>query len=48
MALEGLTVVDTTLQPAFTAQEWQAIKAMCEPRRGPASDGDRDKTDKNG
>lgn len=47
-ALEALTVTDASLQPAFTAQEWQAIKTMCGPAPGPASDGDRDKTDKNG
>jgi predicted Zn-dependent protease len=48
-ALEDLMVADTSLQPAFTPEEWQAIKAMCggPPPKG-APDGDRGKTDKNG
>ncbi|MHB1109866.1 MAG: M48 family metallopeptidase [Devosia sp.] len=45
-ALEALTVTDTSLGPAFTAAEWQAIKTMCAPAPGAAAD--RDKTDKNG
>ena len=28
-ALEALTVTDVSLDPAFTAEEWAAIKAMC-------------------
>jgi Zn-dependent protease with chaperone function len=46
-ALEALTVTDATLSPAFTAEEWQAIKAMCGPKSDPAPGADPDKTDKN-
>ena len=30
-ALEGLAVTDASLSPAFTDEEWRAIKAMCGP-----------------
>lgn len=30
-ALEAMTVTDTSLQPPFTPEEWQAIKTMCGP-----------------
>lgn len=47
-ALEASTVTDTSLSPAFTAAQWQAIKTMCGPAPGAAADSDRDKADKNG
>lgn len=48
-ALEDIKITDASLQPAFTAEEWRAIKAMCGgPPAGGASGGNRGKTDKNG
>jgi Zn-dependent protease with chaperone function len=47
-ALEALTVSDSSLQPAFTPAEWQAIKTMCAPVGGSPSGVDRDKLEKNG
>ena len=47
--LESLVATDVSPQPAFTDEEWQAIKAMCGgPPPGGAADDDRGKTDKNG
>jgi hypothetical protein len=42
--LENLMATDASLRPAFTAEAWQAIKAMC---GGPPPGGDRGKTGKN-
>jgi len=46
-ALEALTVTDASLQPAFSTEEWQAIKAMCGPAQGGPTETARDKADKN-